>query len=92
MNLHGTMERREKAYSRAEEKKMIANPVPKNPMIPVNPMTEQNCPCTRNCPRHGNCFECVANHRDVVTSTPPACLRRDQTEKKTEYKTNPEAF
>ena len=54
---------------------MITNPIPRDPEKPANPMIEANCPCTRDCPRHGNCFECVANHRDAVTSTPPACLR-----------------
>ena len=54
---------------------MIPSPVPKDPAQPANPMIEQNCPCTKDCPRHGNCFECVANHRDVVTSLPPFCLR-----------------
>lgn len=60
---------------------MNASPKPKHPELPVNPLIEENCPCTRDCPRHGNCFECVANHRDHVTSTPPACLRKKQAEK-----------
>ena len=55
---------------------MVANPIPRDPEKPANPMIEANCPCTRDCPRHGNCIECVANHRDVVTTTPPACLRQ----------------
>ena len=57
---------------------ITAKPVPHDPGKPANPLIETNCPCTRDCPRHGNCFECVANHRDVVTSTPPACLRREK--------------
>ncbi len=55
---------------------MVADPVPLCPDQPANPLIERNCPCPRDCPRHGNCFACVANHRDTVTSTPPACLRR----------------
>ena len=56
-------------------------PKPLDPARPANPLIETACPCTRDCPRHGNCFACVANHRDVVTSTPPACLRKpDQKE------------
>lgn len=54
---------------------MIACPSPKDETKPANPLIEKNCPCPRDCPRHGNCFECVANHRDVVTSTLPYCLR-----------------
>ena len=54
---------------------MISSPQPRDPARAVNPLIETNCPCTRDCPRHGNCFECLANHRDCVTSTPPACVR-----------------
>ena len=55
---------------------MKPDPMPKDPSLPPNPLIEANCPCTRDCLRHGNCFYCVANHRYVVTSTPPACLRK----------------
>ncbi|MBQ8093551.1 MAG: hypothetical protein IJ242_08265 [Clostridia bacterium] len=54
---------------------MVSNPHLLHPDLPENPYIEENCPCPRTCPRHGNCFACLANHRDVVTSTPPACLR-----------------
>ena len=54
---------------------MEACPVAKDKTRPANPLIEENCPCPRDCPRHGNCFECVANHRDKIKTTPPACLR-----------------
>lgn len=57
---------------------MISDPEPRDPSLPVNPMLEKNCPCPRDCPRHGDCFACAANHRDVVTSTPPFCLRKNK--------------
>lgn len=54
---------------------MTSSPVPRDNALPVNPLIEENCPCTRDCPRHGNCFECLANHRDNIRTTPPACVR-----------------